>query len=102
MAHSGAGLLFGSNMTEDEKILMRNLMEGWLTALHNVDTYFQVVQEIPAFQAKFDLWKCDPVRMESTESRFEPIRTIVEGVLAGDSASSLVLQSVAIFDKKPN
>lgn len=91
-------------MTDEEKTLMKMLLDGWLGALHNVDTYSQILQDqVPDYRQRVDAMLSDPFRREMTEQRFATVRLVVEGVLAGESVDSLIPVSNAMLAQgRPN
>ena len=90
-------------MTEVEKAVVRFLANGWLDALHNSDTYLQMVKDIPDAPRIFQGWRNDPLRMEMTEARLQPLRAFVEAFLEDSERADLpTLLEFASTPKTPN
>jgi hypothetical protein len=89
-------------MTDGEKELIRNLLDGWEGASHNADTYLQIAEKVPSYQDQVAYWRDDPVRREMTEARFRPIRLCVEAWLAGAGDSSLQRLIAEMQPRKPD
>lgn len=74
------------------------LLSGWESALHNVDSLWQVVQLVPDWENKLQQALADPDRKLATEKRFAPMRRAVTQILSG--AAGLPALRAAIEDMK--
>ena len=89
-------------MTEIERIVMRHLLEGWIGASHNADTYLQIAEKIQGFPALRDYWLAEPTRIQMTNERMKPLRDLVEAVTADRPDDLVALLNAAGLDPKPN
>ena len=89
-------------MTDDEKQLIRNLLDGWEGALHIADTYLQIVETVPNRRELIQEHRDNPLRKEATRTRFAPIRQGVEAAMAGASGDSLRRLFEPLLNPKPN
>ena len=89
-------------MTETERTVMRHLLEGWIGASHNADTYLQIAEKVQGFPALRDQWLADPTRIQMTNERMKPLRDLVEAVMEDRQDDLLALLNSAGLDLKPN
>ena len=89
-------------MTEIERTVMRYLLEGWIGASHNADTYLQIAEKVQGFQTLRDQWLVDSTRIQMTNERMKPIRDLVEAVMEDRPDDLLALLNAADIDPKPS
>lgn len=81
---------------------MQRLLEGWLGASHNADSYLQIAEKVPGFPSQRDYWLADPTRIAMTNARMKPICDLVEAVMEDRLDDLSVLLDSAGIDPKPN
>ena len=81
---------------------MRHLLEGWIGASHNADTYLQIAEKVQGFPVLRDQWLADPTRIQMTNERMKPIRDLVEAVMEDRPDDLLALLNSAGIDPKPS